>query len=317
MRCSNSRKYSDFILPLDKAEVSSAFFVRTKTKKMIPESELILNQNGSVYHLNLLPNEISNKIITVGDPERVAKVSAHFDSVEVIRQKREFVIHTGYYQGKRLTVLSTGMGTDNIEIALTELDALVNIDLKTRTIKPNKTVLEIVRIGTSGSLQSIVPVDSQLFSKRAIGLDALMNFYSYPHENAALEDLQTIKRDLGLDSYPYLAECSEDLAVRIAYDMTPGLTATAPGFYAPQGRILRLSSRQDNLLGRLNAVRLKDDSCITNLEMETAGIYAMAKLLGHKALSISAIVAHRLQNKFSTQADEVIDNIIKKVLDRF
>jgi len=282
----------------------------------IPSSELILNPDGSVYHLNLLPVELATKIITVGDPERVPKISKYFDSIEVVKQKREFVIHTGYYKGKRITVLSTGMGTDNIEIVLTELDALVNIDLETREIKKELTTLEIVRIGTSGCLQPDIQIDSQLVSQSAIGLDTLMQFYQLPQTTSDLATVEKLKEHLGLLLTPYMVSANDELLERIGFDMIQGTTLTCPGFYAPQGRVLRLETVIDAYITKLFSFRNDLNQPITNFEMETAGIYSMANLLGHKALSISAIVAHRIHNTFSTQAENTIDTIARKVLER-
>jgi uridine phosphorylase len=282
----------------------------------IPSSELILNPDGSVYHLNLRPEELATKIITVGDPERVSKISKYFDSIEVVKQKREFVIHTGHYKGNRITVISTGMGTDNIEIVLTELDALVNINLETREIKKELTTLEIVRIGTSGCLQPEIEIDTQLASRDAIGLDTLMQFYKLPQSPSEVATVEKLKEHLGLLFTPYVVSANDELLKRIGFDMIQGTTITCPGFYAPQARVLRLETVINEYISKLFSFRNEENQPITNFEMETAGIYSMAKLLGHKALSISAIVAHRVHNTFSLQAENTIDQIALKVLDR-
>jgi len=282
----------------------------------IAPSELILNADNSVYHLNLLPHELAHKIITVGDPERVSKISKYFDTIELVKQKREFVIHTGTYQGKRITVLSTGMGTDNIEITLTELDALVNIDLDTREIKKQLTSLDIVRIGTSGSLQSTIPLETQLASGMAIGFDTLMQFYSLPQTEVQSLMAKELQTKAQLEFTPYIVEASSMLLNKIGFDMVNGNTLTCPGFYAPQGRELRLKPRVAHYIETLHNYKNQAGLQITNFEMETAGIYSMALLLGHNALSINAIVANRINNTFSTMADETIDSIVKKVLDR-
>lgn len=281
----------------------------------IPESELIINPDGTVYHLNLQPEHISDTIITVGDPERVAKVSRHFDELEVEVAKREFITHTGYYKGKRLTVISTGMGTDNIDILMNELDALVNIDFQSREVNEDKISLKIVRIGTSGSLQESVPLGSHLASHTSIGLDTLMQFY--PLEQTAEEQSITarLQQELGLGFQPYLVSGSQSLIRKIAFDMIPGNTLTCPGFYAPQGRVLRGGLRNQQLLQTYHNFR-HNDYLLTNFEMETAGYYSMGRLLGHEMLSLNAIVANRITQQFADNAEQVIDELILKVLDR-
>ncbi|MFC5272007.1 nucleoside phosphorylase [Adhaeribacter terreus] len=283
----------------------------------IPESELILNPDGSVYHLNLLPEHISGTIITVGDPERVAKVSKYFDSIEVEVTKREFITHTGYYKGKRITVISTGMGTDNIDILMNELDALVNIDLLTRipVAEEDRISLNIIRIGTSGALQTTVPLGSHLASAYGIGLDSLMEFY--PLEQNAFENAisQGLKTALNLPYAPYCVQGSEKLRQKIAFDMIPGNTLTCPGFYAPQGRVLRAPLKNKNLIQAYHNFA-HEDFKITNFEMETAGYYALGRLMGHEMLSLNAIVADRINHRFAENADETINDLILKVLDR-
>lgn len=281
----------------------------------IPESELIINPDGTVYHLNLQPEHISDTIITVGDPERVAKVSRHFDELEVEVAKREFITHTGYYKGKRLTVISTGMGTDNIDILMNELDALVNIDFQSREVNEEKISLKIVRIGTSGSLQDSVPLGSHLASHTSIGLDTLMQFY--PLEQTAEEQSITSKlqQELELGFRPYMVTGSQSLIQKIAFDMIPGNTLTCPGFYAPQGRVLRGGLRNQQLLQTYHNFR-HNDYLLTNFEMETAGYYSMGRLLGHEMLSLNAIVANRITQQFAPNAEQVIDELILKVLDR-
>jgi len=283
----------------------------------IPESELILNPDGSVYHLNLLPEHISDTIITVGDPERVAKVSRHFDSIEVEVSKREFITHTGYYKGKRISVISTGMGTDNIDILMNELDALVNIDLMTRmpVADEDRISLNIIRIGTSGALQTTVPLGSHLASHFAVGLDSLMQFYPLQQtefENGISEALKTA---LNLPFAPYCVEGSEMLRQKIAFDMIPGNTLTCPGFYAPQGRVLRVPLKKADLIQTYHTFA-QGDFKLTNFEMETAGYYALGRLLGHEMLSLNAIVADRINHKFAENAEETVNDLILKVLDR-
>lgn len=283
--------------------------------KRIPESELVLNKDGSVYHLNLKPEDIADTIITVGDPGRVHRISRYFDDIDFEMHYREFITHTGTYKGKRVTVLSTGMGTDNIEIVLTELDALVNIDLKNRVVKRNPKKLKIIRLGTSGSLQEDIPVGSHLVSEYAIGFDTLMHFYNLVQTD--FEDIisDEIHKKVKLPFRPYCVKGSALLQDQFAYDMVQGNTITCPGFYAPQGRQLRLSLKIKNLLEDLNYFHYKD-FWITNFEMETAGYYALGRLFGHEILSVNAIIANRISNTFAENPDKVIDQLVKKVLDR-
>ena len=281
-------------------------------------SELILNNDGSIYHLNLLPENIADTIITVGDPERVEKVTKYFDTIDLRVRRREFHTQTGTYKGKKITVISTGIGTDNIDIVMNELDALVNIDFRTRSIKKRHTSLDIVRIGTSGSIQPDIPVDSFLVSKLAVGFDALLHFYDS-------EEVQVKDFNLALDQHlemseskskPYVVACSEELAKRFSLSgIFEGITGTNVGFYGPQGRILRLGLQDPELRERIGSFSHKGQK-ITNLEMETAGIYGLAKLLGHRAVSLNAIIANRATGEFSSQADKTVDELVKFALDR-
>jgi len=282
----------------------------------ISETDLVLNPDGSVYHLNLLPKHISDTIIAVGDPGRVYSVSQYFDEVEFEMNKREFITHVGKYNGKRITVISTGIGPDNVEIVFTELDALVNIDLKTREPKTRKKKLKIIRIGTSGSLQEDVPVGAHLVSDYAVGLDNLMSFYDLPMDDAEAGIAHDLHRKTGLPFLPYVVRGSTELLEQIAGpDMIKGNTVTCPGFYAPQGRELRLPIRFPNLLSDLNYFH-KGDFWLTNFEMETSAYYAFGKLMGHEVLSANAIIANRMKTKFSKDPYKVVDSLIKKVLDR-
>ncbi len=281
----------------------------------ISETDLILNPDGSVYHLNLLPKNISDTIITVGDPGRVYAVSQYFDEVEFEMNKREFITHVGKYKGKRITVISTGIGTDNIEIFFTELDALVNIDLKTREPKSRKKKLKIIRIGTSGALQEDIPLGTHLASDYAIGLDNLMNFYDLPMNDLETGLAHDIQKKTGLPFMPYAVRGSVSLREQIGADMMKGNTVTCPGFYAPQGRELRVPIRFPKLLEDLNYYH-KGDFWLTNFEMETAGYYAMGRLLGHEVLSLNAIIANRIKNKFSKDPNKIVEALIKKVLER-
>src|SRR6185369_9883481 len=281
----------------------------------ISETDLILNPDGSVYHLSLLPKHISDTVITVGDPGRVYMVSKYFDEIEFEMNKREFITHVGKFNGKRITVISTGIGTDNVEIVFTELDALVNIDLKTREPKQRKKKLRIVRIGTSGALQEDIAVGAHLVSDYSIGLDSLMNFYDLPMDDKEAGIAHDLQRKTGLPFMPYVVRGSEILMEQIGFDIAKGNTVTSPGFYAPQGRTLRAPVRLPNLLEDLNYYH-KGDFWLTNFEMETAGYYAMARLLGHEALSVNAILANRMKNKFVKDPNKVVESLIEKVLER-
>jgi len=281
----------------------------------ISETDLILNPDGSVYHLNLLPKHISDTIITVGDPSRVYMVSQFFDEVEFEMNKREFITHVGKFNNKRITVISTGIGTDNIEIFFTELDALVNIDLKTREPKQRKRKLKIIRIGTSGALQEDIPVGSHLVSDYAVGLDNLMNFYDFTMDDFEAGVAHDLHRKTGLSFLPYVVRGSNLLREQIGFDMMQGNTVTCPGFYAPQARQLRLPLRFPKLQEDLNYYH-KGEFWLSNFEMETSGYYAMARLLGHEALSVSAIVANRIKNKFSKNPNKIVESLIQKVLER-
>lgn len=283
----------------------------------IKESELILNPDGSVYHLNLKPEHIADTIIFVGDQDRVAKITKHFDSIEFETQKREFKTHTGTYKGKRLTVLSTGIGPDNIDIVMNELDALVNIDLKTRKPKDNLTALKIVRIGTSGSLQKDVPVDAFVLSTHGLDLNGMLHFYKIDgFTNPDMEDAFMKHTNWNINkARPIIFDNSEALEKIFDTEVHKGLTATAGGFYGPQGRVLRLPLEDESLNSKMdnfnfNGVR------ITNFEMETAVIYGMSKLLGHHALSLNAIIANRANGTFSKDPGLTIERLITYTLNK-
>lgn len=281
----------------------------------ISESELILNKDGSVYHLNLLPEHLADTIITVGDPGRVHKVSAHFDSVDFEMNKREFITHTGIYKGKKLTVISTGMGTDNIEILMNELDAVVNIDLKTREPKARKKKLKIIRIGTSGSMQEDLEIGSFLVSEYGIGMDTLMSFYLLPQTKIEKEFQEGLRAELGLPFTPYCVQGSTKLLEKIGGDMIKGNTVTCPGFYAPQGRKLRAEITFPKLLTDLGRFHMHD-IWLTNFEMETAGYYAMGRILGHEVLSVNGIIANRVKQQFAKNGDKIVDDMIAMVLNK-
>lgn len=285
---------------------------------MIQESELILNPNGSVYHLNLHPENIASDVIFVGDQDRVDKVTQHFDSIEFTTQKREFKSSTGIYKGKRLTVISTGIGPDNIDIVLNELDALVNINLKTRTIKPTLTKLNIVRIGTSGSLQNDIPVDSFVLAKYGLGLDGMLHAYSCEKilekeiEDAFIAHTNWSPRK----ARPYVVNNSSELEKKlVGKNVFIGLTATAVGFYGPQGRVLRLAIQDPALNTKIDCFNYNGIK-VTNLEMETSAIYGLSKLLGHNACSMNAIIANRANGTFSKNPGKVVADLIVYTLDK-
>ena len=285
---------------------------------MIQASELILNPDGSVYHLNLLPENIAHNIIFVGDQNRVDKITQFFDSIEFSTQKREFKTQTGTLKGKRITVMSTGIGPDNIDIVMNELDALVNIDLKTRQPKTELTSLNIIRIGTSGSLQADIPVDSFVLSKFGLGLDNMLRSYLIDEiSNSEMEDafIKHTNWDLRKGK-PYIISCSEKLERLIESDkMHKGITATAGGFYGPQGRVLRLTIQDENLNSKMDTFKFNGYR-INNLEMETAAIYGLSKLMGHNALSLNAIIANRATGTFSEDPYKAVDELIAYTLDK-
>ncbi len=284
----------------------------------IPESELILNEDGSIYHLNLRPEMLADTIIIVGDPDRVTEVSKHFDTIEYKVAKREFVTHTGYLNNKRLTVLSTGIGTDNIDIVFNELDACVNIDFKTRLINPIKKSLDIIRIGTAGSLQADLKVDQVVISSHGIGLDNLANYYLLENEVEDTYLLEKFKKEVLTSvaaSVPYISKGSTSLMQKIDDQYQRGITLTCPGFYGPQGRELRLPPRFPNLIKKASNFSYEEYR-ITNFEMETAGIYALGKLLGHQCVSVSAIMANRIEHSFSVNPKKTIEKLIVDLLEK-
>ncbi|WP_299670143.1 nucleoside phosphorylase [uncultured Polaribacter sp.] len=284
----------------------------------IKQSELILNPDGSIYHLNLRPENIATTIIFVGDQDRVDKITASFDAVEFTTQKREFKTSTGTYKGKRLSVISTGIGPDNIDIVLNELDALVNINLATRQPKADLTSLHIVRIGTSGSLQKDIPVDSFLISSHALDLNGMLHSYqidAISNTEIATAFVQHTNWS-AKKSTPILVENSRKLAEKLSSNKTfTGITATAGGFYGPQGRVLRLPLQDADLNNKIDSFQFEGKK-ITNLEMETSAIYGLSKLLGHKAISMNAIIANRANGTFSEDYNKVVENLILYTLDK-
>lgn len=285
--------------------------------QQIAESELIINSRGAIYHLDLKPEELASQVIIVGDPGRVAKVSKHFDQIELERQHREFISHTGYIGKKRISVISTGIGPDNIDIVLNELDALVNIDFLTRTIHPQLRSLNIIRLGTSGSLQGDVPVDSFVASTHGLGIDNLMNFYLHENNEEEKQLLQAFITQTQLHhglSNPYIGGASMSLIKHFVDGYHQGITVTCPGFYGPQGRVLRLGISSPHLIDRLTEFKFGHHR-ITNFEMETSAIYGLGKALQHHCLSLNAIVANRIHKNFSADGAAVVEKLIVKSLE--
>ncbi len=282
----------------------------------IEASELIINSRGAIYHLNLRPEELASTIVTVGDPDRVREVSKHFDKVEFSLQHREFITHTGYIGNKRISVVSTGIGPDNIDIVLNELDALVNINFETRMVKNELEQLTIIRVGTSGSLQADIPVDSFVSSTHGLGLDNLLNYYQHSNneeERALIQQfISHTQMEAGF-SQPYICSASTAVMKHFVEGFHHGITVTCPGFYGPQGRVLRLGLTNPNLIDRLTQFYYGNHR-ITNFEMETSAIYGLGKLLGHQCLSLNAIVANRISKTFSKDGNAAVGNLIQKAL---
>ena len=284
----------------------------------IKESELILNPDGSIYHLNLKPQNISNTIILVGDQDRVEKVTSHFDSIEFETQKREFKTHTGLYKGKRITVISTGIGPDNIDIVLNELDALVNIDFKTRQIKDKLTSLDIIRIGTSGALQDHIPVDSFIVSTHGLDINGMLHSYKIDAiRNTDIEEAFVQQTNWHPNkAYPIVIKGSLKLEKTFESEKVhKGLTATAGGFYGPQGRVLRLAIQDEELNSKMDNFNFNGVK-IANFEMETSAIFGLAKLMGHEAISLNAVIANRVLGTFSKNPGTVIKNLIIYTLNK-
>lgn len=284
--------------------------------KRIEESELIINSRGAIYHLDVRPEELATAIILVGDPGRVKEVSKHFDKVEVRREHREFITHTGTISNKRLSVVSTGIGPDNIDIVLNELDALVNIDLEKRLIRPSLTTLSLFRFGTSGALQEDIPVDSFVAGTHGLGLDNVMHYYNTQVLQEENDILQDFTSHTGLDStniHPYIFPGDPGLLQHFKDDYHQGITVTCPGFYGPQGRVLRLPLAFPQLVDKLTTFR-SGNHHISNFEMESSAIYGLGKTLGHRCVSLNAIVANRVKKEFSKDGAAVVENLIKKSL---
>ena len=283
----------------------------------IERSELIINPDGSIFHLHLLPEHLADTIILVGDPSRVYTISDLFDKIEFKIQNREFITHTGYFNGKRISVLGTGIGTDNIDIVINELDALVNIDLKNRTIKKDKKKLNFIRIGTSGAMQKDIEIDTFLLSEIAIGFDGLLNFYANRNKISLLKMEESFKKHSNWNenlSSPYFVSASENLVKKLERNTLKGVTISAPGFYAPQGRVLRLALAFPDLNKQIQSFNFEGQR-ITNFEMESSAIYGFSKLLGHEAVTICAIIANRFKKTYSSDYKKTIKKLIVKTLE--
>jgi len=286
--------------------------------KHFPATDLVLNAKNQVYHLGLSPENIATKIIVVGDQDRVGLISQYFDSIEHQSQHREFTCHTGIYQGKRISVLSSGIGTDNIDIVINELDALVNIDLENRVEKESKTTLEIVRIGTCGIVQSQIPIHSYILSSHALGLDNIAHFYEIPFEENELSLGEAIQKHIGLPAkiIPYLVSADSELTIRLASDLThQGITITSSGFYGPQGRNLRIPTYASEIHNRLSSFE-SEGLQILNFEMESSALFALGKALGHKCTTVCLGVANRPNYEFSKGYNQEMNGLIKYVLER-
>lgn len=282
----------------------------------IGASEMIINERGAIYHLNVRPDQIADTIITVGDPDRVAEVSKYFDRVEHACAHREFITHTGYVGNKRISVLSTGIGPDNIDIALNEVDALVNIDFETRTIKEQKKSVAIIRMGTCGSLQGEVGVDQLVAGTHGLGIDNLLHFYNLQNNEEEKAILAAFESHTQINShkvFPYIASASAGLIKHFTQGYNHGITVTCPGFYGPQGRILRMPLAMPNLVDQMTSFKYGNHH-IANFEMETSAIYGLCNILGHQCLSINVIVANRVKKEYSKDMGQAVNNMIQKSL---
>lgn len=286
------------------------------TKKIISSSELIINPDGSIYHLNLLPDDVADIIITVGDQERVDQVSKYFDEIEIKKQKREFKCHTGWLNKKRITVISSGIGTDNIDILMNEIDALVNIDFNTRQIKEELKCLSFYRLGTSGGIHPDISLDSLLVSEIGIGMDNLDLFYKIPESHNERNVSEAINEAFNGQLKFYAVKGGDKLISKFKNhaEFKNGITYSAIGFYGPQGRALRNSLLHENYMNQLSEVNIAGRK-VTNIEMETSGIYLLASDLGHEALSINVILANRQLGTFSKNPKSAIDNLIQRSLE--
>ena len=282
----------------------------------IGASELIINDRGAIYHLNVRPEEIADTIITVGDPERVAEVSKYFDRVEHTLAHREFITHTGYIGQKRISVLSTGIGPDNIDIALNEIDALANINFDTRSINDQKKSVSIIRMGTCGSLQGEVGVNELVAGTHGLGIDNVLHFYERENNEEEKAILAAFDEHTKISAHkiqPYIASASAGLLKHFTEGYSHGITVTCPGFYGPQGRILRLPLKMPNLVDQMTSFKYGQHR-IANFEMETSAIYGLCNLLGHQCLSINVIIANRVKKEYSKDMSKAVDHMIEKSL---
>jgi uridine phosphorylase len=283
----------------------------------IKESELIINADGTIYHLNLKPGYLADNVILVGDPGRVTKISRYFDKIEHQSQNREIIAHTGTFNNTRISVLSTGMGTDNIDIVMNELDALVNIDFEQRKVKEKLTSLNIVRLGTSGSIQPDIPVDTIAVSTHGVGMDGLLKFYK---SRDVIENELTsafIQQTGWHDDlpFPYIVAGSDELLKKLGAGFLQGITATAPGFYGPQGRVVRIPLNHPELMERIQQFNFNGKR-VLNFEMETSALFGLGKLLGHKTLTMCAVIANRANGEFTANYQPLMDKLIQTVLER-
>lgn len=286
--------------------------------RIIPESELIINSDGSAFHLHIKPEQLSDKIVMMGDPERVTLTASFFDSIECDVQSREFHTVTGMYKGKRITALSHGIGTDNIDIVVTELDALANVDFETRAVKNTFKQLTMVRVGTSGGMQPHTPVGSYVVSEKSIGFDGLIHYYAGAKAICEEDFGEAFQKHVNWSPYhcaPYVVNADEELVDRIAFDMIRGVTISAIGFYGPQGRYVRLPLADPNLNAKIESFRFGEYS-ITNYEMESSAIAGLSKLMGHKGMTVCAIIANRVALESNADYKGSIEELLKIVLDR-
>jgi uridine phosphorylase len=287
--------------------------------KFLAPSELILSDAGAIYHLDLRPDQIGSTILLVGDPDRVPKVSKYFDSIEHKVQKREFVTHTGWLGKKKLSVVSTGIGTDNIDIVINETDALVNIDFETRTVKKELTTLEFIRLGTSGSLSPSLPPDSLVLSTYGIGLDNLLHYYGFQMteiEQSLKKAFADFNKKQGINLDVFATQGNQDMISKLSNGLTKGITLTCPGFYGPQGRVLRGSSILNHNFFQSIQDFSFDGFAITNFEMETSAIFGLTRILGHKGASCNTILANRVTNQFTSNYLKAMDSLIQNVLEK-
>lgn len=284
----------------------------------INNTSLLVNHDGSIYHIALRPDQLADTVIVVGDPDRVPEISCFFDNLEYQVRNREFVTHTGSYKGKRISVLSSGIGTDNIDIVMNELDALVNVNFVTREIHPRLKTLDIIRLGTSGSIQPDIPAGAVALSSYGLGLDNLIHFYDFEETGETREMSDQLIRHTNWNkdlSRPYFVKGSDDLIRRFEKGTVKGITATAPGFYGPQGRVMRMQLHDPELNHKFSTFRFRDERII-NFEMETSALYSLGKILGHNMVTLCLLIANRATNDYITDHKPLIRDMIKEVLDR-